>query len=106
MICYFLPKSVRNHDDKSKNLHVDHYFFNVIFSINIGYTGSKFSLHIPQTHLEGTVSQIFYLDPGFYFMPKIGKHCEFFFFFSKSQRIRTRVKAYITGRLLLTAPLE
>ena len=29
------------------------------------------SLH---THLEGTVSQIFYLGPSFYFMTKKGKH--------------------------------
>ena len=29
------------------------------------------SLH---TYLEGTVSQIFYLGPSFYFMTKIGKH--------------------------------
>ena len=29
------------------------------------------SLH---THLEGTVSQIFYLGPSFYFMTKNGKH--------------------------------
>ena len=52
----------------------DNYFLNVIFSKTIGYRGFKFCLHVLQTHLEGTVSQIFYLGPSFYFMTKIGKH--------------------------------
>ena len=69
-------KSVRNHDYKSKNLNIDTYFFNLIFSITIAYAGFTFCLDILQTHLEGTVSQIFDVGPCFDFMPKIGKHCE------------------------------
>ena len=49
-----------------------HFFFNMDISLNIYtlvitfYTGA---LNIP---LEGTVSQIFYLGPGFHFMIKSG----------------------------------
>ena len=61
-------------DDKSKNVIFDNYFFNVNFSITKAYIDLKFCLPCLHTHLEGTVSQIFYLGPGFYFMTKNGKH--------------------------------
>ena len=73
---YFIQESGRNHDDKAIDLMYLHYFLNVFFSITISYAGFKFCLHILQAHLEGKVSQIYYLGPSFYFMPKIGKHCE------------------------------
>ena len=70
-------QSMRNHDYKSKNLNIDNYVLNLIFSITIAYAPCfKFCLDILQTHLEGTVSQIFYVGPSFDSMPKIGKHCE------------------------------
>ena len=75
MICFFIQETVRSHDDKSKYLNFDYYFLNVIFSMTISYAGFKFCLHVLQTHLEGTMSQISYLGPSFYFMPKIGKQC-------------------------------
>ena len=61
-------------DSKSKNVFFDKYFFNVIFSIIKAFTDFKLCLLILHTHLEGTVSQILYLGPSFYFMTKIGKH--------------------------------
>ena len=57
-----------------KNLSFVNYFFNVIFAKTIAYIGFKFCFRILQTHLEGTVSDIFYLGRSFYFMAKIGKH--------------------------------
>ena len=47
---------------------------NLIFSKTIAYAGFKFCLVIPQTHMEGTVSQIFYLCLGSFFMTKIAKY--------------------------------
>ena len=61
-------------DYKSKNVIFDKYFLNVDFSITRSYTGFKFCLISLHTHLEGTVSQTFYLGPSFYFMAKNGKH--------------------------------
>ena len=72
--CCCILEQVRNYDGKSKNLNFDNYFFNVIFSKTIAYIGFKFCLGILQTHIEGTMSQIFHLGPSFYFMTKIGKH--------------------------------
>ena len=59
---------------KSKNIFFDQIFLNFHFSVTIAYKDLKFrflSLHI---HSEGTVSQIFDLGLGFYFMSKNGKH--------------------------------
>ena len=52
----------------------NNYFSNLIFSITIAYTGFKFGLVIPQSHLEGTVSQISYVCLGFFFMTKIARY--------------------------------
>ena len=49
-------------------------FSNLIFSTTIAYTGFKFCLVILQSHLEGTMSQIFYYCLGFFFMIKITKY--------------------------------
>ena len=68
---------MRHFDDKSKNRNFDN-FLNVIFSKTIAYIGLKFGLHILRTHLEGTVTQICFVGPSFYFMTKIGKHFESF----------------------------
>ena len=43
------------------------------FSKTIAHKRFKFCLLVLETHLEGTVSQIFYLCLSFYFMPKNGK---------------------------------
>ena len=61
-------------NNKSKNLFLDKIFLNVHFSITIPYIDVKFCLLSPQTHSEGTVSQIFHLGLSFYFMSKNGKH--------------------------------
>ena len=61
-----------------KNLNFYPYFLIVIFSKTIACAGFKFCRHFLQTHLEEIMSQISYLGPSFYFMPKIGKHCEKF----------------------------
>ena len=61
-------------DNKSKNVIFDNYFLNVNFSITKAYIALNFCLPCLHTHLEGTVLQIFYLGPGFYFMTKNGKH--------------------------------
>ena len=58
-----------------KNLIFDKYFLNLVFSITIAPAEFKFGVIRLHTHSEGTVSQIFYLGPSFYFMTKIGKHC-------------------------------
>ena len=60
--------------NKLKNRIVDNHFLNVDFSLTIAhrdFNSRLLSLHTP---LEGTVSQIFYLGLGFYFMSKNGKH--------------------------------
>ena len=52
------------------NLFFHFYFFNIDISLNIYTLVIKFytgALNIPP---EGTVSQIFYLGPSFYFMTK------------------------------------
>ena len=46
--------------DKLKKTMFDNNFFNVDFSITIPDTKLKFCFPILHTHLEGTVSQIFY----------------------------------------------
>ena len=63
-----------NQDDKSKNLLSNNKFLNVNFSKTIAHKRFKCCLLVLETHLEGTVSQIFYLCLSFYFMPKNGKH--------------------------------
>ena len=43
-------------------------FFNKDFSFNISLKSVKCSVHVDKGHLEGSVSQICYLGPSFYFM--------------------------------------
>ena len=57
-----------------KKENFNNYFSNLIFSKTIAYTDFKFCMVILQTHLEGTVSQIFYLCLGLVFMTKIAKY--------------------------------
>ena len=61
-------------NNKSKNVIFDNNFLNVNSSITKAYTDLRFCLHSLHTHLEGTVSQIFYLGSSFCFMTKNGKH--------------------------------
>ena len=65
---------MRYQDDKSKNLIFDNYFSNLNFLKTIAHKRFRFYLLTLGTHLEGTVSQIFYLCLSFNFMPKTGKH--------------------------------
>ena len=44
------------------------YFFNKYISLNIPLMLVKFGIHVYECHLEGSVSQMFYLGPSFYFM--------------------------------------
>ena len=57
-----------------KKLKFYNYFSNLIFSKTIAYSDFKFCLVILQTYMEGTVSQIFYLCLGSFFMTKIAKY--------------------------------
>ena len=68
---------MRNLNNKSKNVIINNYFFNVDFSITEACTALKFLLLSLHIHLEGTVPQIFNLGPSFYFMAKLGKHKHF-----------------------------
>ena len=44
------------------------YFSNVHISVNNEFGNVKLCIHIANTHVEGTVSQIFSFGPSFYFM--------------------------------------
>ena len=72
-------------------------FLTVHISINFVLDGLKFSVHVPDIHVEGTVSQIFVLGLSFYFMSKNGQLCDYLFehFFLKfifKKRTRTYIK--------------
>ena len=58
----------------SKNLIFDKNFLNVRFSITMANRDFNFCLYSLHVHSEGTVSQIFNIGLGFYFMSKNGKH--------------------------------
>ena len=51
------------------------HFLNVNISVNIKHSDFKFSVSIFTIIREGTVSQIFYIGPSFYFM-----HCRKYYF--------------------------
>ena len=55
-------------DTKFENLIFFLYFLNKDISFNIPYTFLKFGRHILDYLFEGSMSQIFYLGPSFYFM--------------------------------------
>ena len=52
------------------NLFLHFYFLNMDISLNIYTLVIEFYTDILNIPLEGTLSQIFYLGPGFYFMTK------------------------------------
>ena len=54
-------------NDKSINVISDNYLLNVNVSITKAYTDFTFCLLSLHTHLEGTMSKIFYLSPSFFF---------------------------------------
>ena len=66
---------MRNKENNLKNVIFDNYFLNLVFSVTIPPADFKFCLISLHNPLEGTMSQIFYVGPSFYFMTKIGKHC-------------------------------
>ena len=51
-----------------KNCNFQIFFLNWIFSVIYGANLTKFGTCVVEGHLEGTVSQIFYLSPSFHFM--------------------------------------
>ena len=51
---------------KCENLNIFTYFFNKDISLNIRSICLKFGIHVDEGHLEGSVSQIFYLGPSFF----------------------------------------
>ena len=53
---------------KSKNLIFYVIFFNTDISVTTQDIAMKFCMTILHIHSEGSVSQIFYLGPSFYFM--------------------------------------
>ena len=60
------------------------YYFLLLFlivhiSTNFVLDGLKFSVHVPNIHVEGTVSQIFVLDLSFHFMSKNGQLYNYLF---------------------------
>ena len=55
-------------DSKSKNLIFYVIFFNKDISVTTSDITMKFSMIAPYINPEGSVSQIFYLGPSFYFM--------------------------------------
>ena len=69
-----MQELMKYHNNNLKNQIFDNIFLNVHFSITMAYKDFKFSLLSPNTHSEGTVSQIFDLGLSFYFMSKKGKH--------------------------------
>ena len=58
-------------------------FLIVHISTNFVLDGLKFWMHVPNIHVEGTVSQIFVLGLSFHFMSKMGNfmiiHLNMFF---------------------------
>ena len=48
------------------------FFFNMNISLNIKVSTLTFSTGIDKDHMQGIVSQIFYLGLGFYFIAKNG----------------------------------
>ena len=74
MINYYTQEKMKYQNNGSKNLIFDKNFLNVLFSITMAYINLKFCLHSLHIHSEGTVSQIFNIGLGFYFMSKNGKH--------------------------------
>ena len=53
---------------KSKNLIFYVFFFNTNISVTTQDIAMKFCMTILHIHSEGSVSEIFYLGPSFYFM--------------------------------------
>ena len=54
------------------NLFIHFYFLNMDISLNIYTLVKEFYTGALNILLEGSMSQIFYLGPGFYFMTKNG----------------------------------
>ena len=58
--------------EQEKKLFSHFYFLNKDISLNIQAKIMKFQTHVKNIHMEGTVSQIFYIGPSFYFVSKNG----------------------------------
>ena len=55
-------------DSKFEKLFFFLYYFNMDISFNIPWKKLKFEIHVNEGCMEGTVSQILYLDPSFCFI--------------------------------------
>ena len=58
-------KSEKQYDE---NLLFHFYFSNVHISVNNEFENLRLGIQVANIHVEGTVSQIFYFRPSFYFM--------------------------------------
>ena len=68
---------ISENENESKKKYTEMYFFHLHFSIvhistNNVIGGLKFCIHVVNIHVEGTVSQIFFIYLSFYFMSKNG----------------------------------
>ena len=77
---YFsISADISNSENKyrSKKIYTEMYFFYFYFSIvhissNDVYGSLKFCMHVGNIYAEGTLSQIVFKTPSFYFMSKNG----------------------------------
>ena len=54
-------------------MYLSYFYFSIVhISLNNVLGSPKFYIHVDYTHVEGTVSQIFFKGPTFYFMSKNG----------------------------------
>ena len=59
-----------------ENFNFQYIFLNWIISVIDGAKATKFGTPLVEGHSEGTVSQIFYLGPSFYFMKSRKLSCK------------------------------
>ena len=59
-----------------KNFNFQYIVLKWIISVIYGPKITKFGIHVVEDYSEGTMSQIFYLGPGFYFMKSRNLGCK------------------------------
>ena len=65
----YVRNEIKSHTKREfRNCIFSNIFLNWIISVIYGSKFTKFGTHAVESHLEGTVSQIFYLGPSFNFM--------------------------------------
>ena len=64
-----MSNEIKSHTIREfRNCNFSYIFLNWIISVIYEPKFTKFDTHVVEGHLEGTVSQIFFLGPGFNFM--------------------------------------